>query len=678
MRGADPVHGVSPPRPDASPGRVSAPLTRHARLVVGLAAVFTLVALAAGSTVIGLMQGGSNQFEDPDAQSARAWGRLADATGELPDPGIVAVVEQGSPAAVRARMAADPAVSRAEARGDVVLAWFRAGEEQGESGTRRLLDAFEGRPAVLLGGPAVAGRQVADTVEADLARAELIAFPLVFLLSLWVFRGLVAALLPPLVGLASIATTLLGLRALVELTDLSVFAVNLVTGLGLGLAIDYSLFVVSRYRDELATHGHTPDAIAHTLATAGRTVLFSALTVAAAMASLFVFPQQFLRSMAIGGTLVALSSGAIALVALPALLHVLGPRVNALAPARWRQAPARGRWAALAGWVMRRPGRVALGSGGILVLLALPALGVSFTGIDARSLPPDASAHRVAVALEERGLRASAAPLNVVLDEAPAPVTLRRLAALPGAAHVVPPLEVARGVWRVDVQPREPSLAPATQQLVRDVRALVPGALVAGGAAAFADQQASLRAHVPWALAILCLTTFAILFGFTGSVVLPAKALVMNVLTIGAAFGILVLVFQEGAGELGLESTQPILLCATAFGLSTDYAVFLLSRIMEARRRGLPDREAVAEGLERTGRIVTAAALLFCVAIGSFATSRLVFVQQLGLGTAVAVALDATIVRAFLVPSLMALLGRWNWWAPRPLARLHARFGLEP
>jgi RND superfamily putative drug exporter len=513
-------------------------------------------------------------------------------------------------------------------------------------------------------------------VEDDLKRAELIAFPLVLLLSLWVFRGLVAALLPPLVGLASIATTLLGLRGLVELTDLSVFAVNLVTGLGLGLAIDYSLFMVSRYREELAVGGHTVETLRRTLATAGHTVLFSSLTVAAAMASLLVFPQRFLFSMAIGGTLVALASGAIALVAMPALLHVLGPRVNALAPERWKQAPSRGRWGALADWVMRRPGRVALASGGALLVLALPALGVSFTGIDAKTLPPEASAHRTAVALEERGLRASSSPLNVVLSSAPPPGLASRLGSLPGAAGATEAVEVAQGTWRIDVLPREPSLDPGTQALVRAVRAAAPQAAVAGGAAAFADQQASLRAHAPWAVLILCATTFAILFALTGSVVLPVKALLMNALTIGAAFGILVLVFEKGLGEPGLESTQPILLCATAFGLSTDYAVFLLSRIMEARGRGLSDREAVAEGLERTGRIVTAAALLFCIAIGAFATSQLVFVQELGVGTAAAVALDATLVRALLVPSLMALLGRWNWWAPRPLARLHGRLRL--
>jgi RND superfamily putative drug exporter len=486
----------------------------------------------------------------------------------------------------------------------------------------------------------------------------------------------VAALLPTLVGAASIAASLLGLRVAVELTDLSVFAVNLVTGLGFGLAIDYSLFVVSRYREELERHGHGREALARTLATAGRTVLFSALTVAAAMASLFVFPQRFLFSMAVGGTMVALASGAIALVALPALLHLLGPRVNALAPARWQRPPSRGGWARLAHRVMRRPGLVAALSAGFLIALALPALGVRFTGIDATTLPPEASAHRVADALEARGLRAAVSPVTAVFDAPPAPRTVAALASLPGVATARPAERLAEGLWRVQLLPARPSLSDETQALVRSVRDLVPHALVGGGAAAFADQQASLRAHVPWALAILATTTFALLFAFTGSVVLPLKALVINALTIAAAFGILVLVFQEGAGERGLESTQPILLVATAFGLSTDYAVFLLSRIKEARDGGLPDREAVAAGLEQTGRIVTAAALLFCVAIGAFATSRLVFVRELGVGTAAAVILDATIVRALLVPSLMMLLGRWNWWAPAPLRRLHARLPL--
>jgi RND superfamily putative drug exporter len=325
---------------------------------------------------------------------------------------------------------------------------------------------------------------------------------------------------------------------------------------------------------------------------------------------------------------------------------------------------------------MRRPGLVAAASAAVLVALALPALGVRFTGIDATTLPANASAHRVADALEERGLRAAVGSVTVVLPERPPAAAVASLARLPGVAAAVPPERAGPGVWVVRLLPREPSLAASSQRLVREVRERLPAALVGGGAASFADQQASLRAHVPWALALLASTTFLLLFAFTGSLVLPLKALLLNALTIGAAFGLLVLLFQGAAGERGLESTQPILLVATAFGLSTDYAVFLLSRIKEARDSGLDDREAVAAGLERTGRIVTAAALLFCVAIGAFATSRLVFVRELGVGTAAAVALDATIVRALLVPSLMVLLGRWNWWAPAPLRRLHARLGL--
>jgi putative drug exporter of the RND superfamily len=239
------------------------------------------------------------------------------------------------------------------------------------------------------------------------------------------------------------------------------------------------------------------------------------------------------------------------------------------------------------------------------------------------------------------------------------------------------PAEVGPGVWRVDVVPAAPAPSHTTQRLVGAVREAFPGGLLAGQGAALVDQRESIVSHLPWALALLALTTLALLFAFTGSVVLPLKALLMNTLTIGSAFGVLVLIFIHGAGVEGLEQTQPVLLGATVFGLSTDYAVFLLSRIKEAHDRGEPNTAAVAAGLERTGRIVTAAALLFCVAIGSFATSRLVFVQELGVGTAVAVAIDATVVRALLVPSLMALLGDWNWWAPGPLRRLHRRFGLD-
>jgi RND superfamily putative drug exporter len=652
-------------------------LARRARAIVALTAVVAVVALALGGTVVGVLDSGSDQFEDAGSESSAAIALLERETGRQPDPGIIAVVRSGDAAAVRERIADEPAVGLAVVRGDLVFGFLRGTGEGVDAAVARLRETYPDGGPVVLGGGAVVARQVSETVERDLTRAELIAFPVVFLLSLWVFRGLVAALLPPFVGAASIAVTLLGLRLLSEATSVSVFALNLVVGLGFGLAIDYSLFMVSRYREELERGGHTVETLRRTVTSAGRTVVFSALTVAAAMASVLVFPQPFLRSMGLGGVLVALSAGLVALVPLPALLHLLGPRVNALAPRRWQRPPSGGGWARLSRWVMRRPGAVALGSAAVLVALALPALGVRFTGVDASALPTSTSGRVVADILDERGIRGSVQPVDVVFRGAPPAGAAERAREVDDVAVVQGARQVAPALWVLTVGSREDALAPTTQRLVRELRSTFPAALVTGHAAAYADQQASLREGLPWALVLLFTTTFALLFAFTGSVVLPLKAILMNVLTIGAAFGILVLVFQDALGERGLESTQPILLAATAFGLSTDYGVFLLSRIQEARRRGLGDVAAVAEGLERTGRIITAAALLFCVAIGAFATSRLVFVQQLGLGTAAAVALDATIVRALLVPSLMALLGRWNWWAPRPLRRLHARLGLQ-
>jgi RND superfamily putative drug exporter len=433
------------------------------------------------------------------------------------------------------------------------------------------------------------------------------------------------------------------------------------------------------------------------MATAGRTILFSSLTVAAAVAALLVFPQPFLYSMGIGGVLAAVFAGAAALIVLPAILAALGGRVNAVAPARLRAAAARtarpetsGFWYRLSQAVMRRPGFVAAGSAALLIALGVPFLGVRFTGIDETVLPKSASALRVSEALEARFpvdrtspvYVAVAAPRSAAASVASLPPRLRRLSSVAGVSA---PQSLRNGIWRIDVYSQRPALAPATKRLVRDIRALdVPMTVRVGGeTASFLDLQSSLRAHLPIALLILALATVVILFVVTGSIVLPLKALLMNVLTLSATFGLLVLVFQDGrlesilryTSQHALESTQPILLAAVAFALSTDYAIFLLTRIKEAREAGVSNTEAVARGLERTGRIVTSAALLICVAVGAFSISKIVFIKELGLGMALAVILDATIVRALLVPSLMKLLGAWNWWAPGPLRRLHERIG---
>jgi uncharacterized membrane protein YdfJ with MMPL/SSD domain len=691
--------------------------TNRAKLVVVAAVVVALVAGALGGGVADKLS--SFGADDPATDSYKAAQRLGQTTGLDANPGLIALVESGGPVDSRAGRAKVDQVVRV-VRGDrdvgrVVTAFDGGGRElisrdgrstyvavtfkddQGEDATDRIrpqLDRIEG---VKVGGGEAASLDANEIVGHDLARAELMAFPLLFLLSLWFFRSLVAALLPLLVGVVSIMLTFLGLTIAAGPIDISVFALNLVTGLGLGLAIDYSLFIVSRYREELAAHGPGATALRNTMNTAGRTVMFSSLTVAAALAALLVFPQKFLYSMGIGGTLVALSAAAVALILLPAVLALLGERVNALAPKRLRRAseadarPAEsGFWYRLSHFIMRRPGRVAIAAATFMIVLGLPFLRVDFTSLDAKVLPAGNEVRAVSDALNRDFPPHRTTPAYVVAQTSSRAQLDRyraRIERLPGAAAVSPARPLDRGVSRIDVVSKGDELAQPSKDLVRDVRALDPGfrTLVGGRTAEFLDQRQSIGDHLPIALAIVALATIVVLFLMTGSVILPIKAIVMNVLTLSAAFGLLVLIFQDGRleGPLSYESlgaldlTQPVVLFAVAFGLSTDYGVFLLGRIKEARDNGASDRDAVAIGLERTGRIVTAAALLFCVAIGAFATSQIIFIKELGLGTAFAVLLDATIIRALLVPALMEMLGKWNWWAPKPLRRLHQRIGLS-
>jgi len=487
-----------------------------------------------------------------------------------------------------------------------------------------------------------------------------------------------------------------------------------VIALGLGLAIDYSLFIVSRYREELAKREQaTPSeddeqfaanqsqALRRSISTAGRTVLFSGTTVAIALASLTLFPQPFLRSMGIGGAVCALVAVAVALVALPALLAVLGPRINALAPRRWQQATLRGsvpdehgRWYRLSRLVMRRPATVVLLSVGLLIVMGLPALGIQFTGVDSRVLPEHFDTRKVNDALRTQ-FGTDPTPEITVLAQAPrgAAGEIRTLAQeLRSTPAIAPmgsdPQALGTNLWMITLLPVGTALDERTIDAVESIRdrEINGRTLQVGGAtASFVDLRDSISSRLPGALLILAGLTIVVLFLMTGSVLLPLKSVLMNVLSLTAAFGLLVLIFQDGnlEGLLDFESvggidlTQPVLLFAIAFGLSTDYAIFLLTRIKEARESATSEREAVAIGIERTGRIVTQAALLFCVAIAAFATSEVIFIKEVGVGTALAVIIDATIIRAFLVPGLMALLGARNWWAPPFLRRLHHRIGLS-
>jgi uncharacterized membrane protein YdfJ with MMPL/SSD domain len=700
--------------------RLATFLHSHRRPVLIAAVVGAVIAGAFGAGVSShLSPYGAN---DPSTQSVQATNRFQAASRRQIDPGVIALVSSGDvrTAAARERVTSVAAelqrqpdvesvasfysthnsamVSR-DGRSTYVVAYFKPLSDKRLSDDAKLIESrFSSQHDVKLGGSAVANAQVNAQVSHDLAHGELLAFPLIFLLSLLFFRSLVASLLPPMLGGLAILGTFFLLRIISTFADLSVFALNLTTGIGLGLAIDYSLFMVSRYREESARDGYGLEALRRTLQTAGRTVLFSSITVAAAVASLTVFPQRFLYSMGIAGAIVTLLAAALALTVLPALLAVLGPRVNALSPRRLRRAaerdarPARsGAWYRLAQFVTRRPARIAIASATVLIALGIPFTHIRFISVDARVLPTSASARDVQDALNNEFPPHRTSPLEVVVGAPAGTPEVRALATrisrLPDVSAVAPAPPAGPSLSLLQVASVQDPLSAATKQLVHDVRAIrTPFYLgVAGQTAAYLDLEHSLGVHLPAVLAIVVASTLIALFLMTGSVVLPLKAVLMNTLSLSAMFGILVLIFQDGnlQGLLGyhslgaLDATQPILLFAIGFGLATDYGVFLLARIKEARDAGATDQEAIALGLERTGRIVTAAALLFAVAVGAFATSEIVFIKELGIGAALAVLIDSSIIRALLVPSLMELLGSANWWAPRPLRRLHDRMGLR-
>ena len=697
---------------------------RRRRSALIAAVLFIAVSGALGGPVFGLLSSNGRDFEDPGSESVAAREQLERASGANPDVGLVALVRTGVPVESAAGRAKVEEVRRAissertianvstaftthnrslisnDGRSTYLVASFKpiSGDAEKDA-AKRIEHDLKGIDGVTLGGSAIASIEVDDQISKDLARAEQFGIPILLVLSLLFFRGLVAALLPFATGIAAVIGAFLALRLVDLITPLSSYALNLVTGLGIGLAIDYSLFVVWRYREELARSGPGAAALRRTLTTAGRTVAFSALTVAAAMASLFAFPQRFLYSMAFGGVFVSLLSAVSALVFLTAIIAVLGPRVNAVSPARWQDAIARtaraeggGPWFRLAHGVMRRPLPVATVAAAVLIALGVPFLGVKFTGVDSGVLPRSAPARQAQDAIEMGFPKNETAPiyLAVTAPRSAAKEVLSYaagLGSLPNAVAVTPPRAVDGETWRIDVYPRSRSLAGSTKTLVHDIRdhpAPFP-IRVGGESAAYIDQQASFRSHLPYALLIVAVTTLVLLFLLTGSVVLPVKTLILSVLSLSATLGFLVLVFQDGrfegllsyTSQHALNATQPILIGAIAFALSTDYAVFLLTRIKEVRDATGDEVESIAVGLERTGRIVTAAALMLAVAIGAFVTSKIVLIKELGLGVAFAVLIDATIVRALLVPSLMKMLGAWNWWAPEPLRRVHRRIGLH-
>ena len=550
-----------------------------------------------------------------------------------------------------------------------------------------------------LAGPMAVYNDVNEITSEDLERAELISLPIVILLALLIFGSVVAASMPALVGLLSMIGALAVVRVITQFTEVSVFSVNVISLLGIGLAIDYALFVISRFREELAALPvDDPDAsakaIQRTMVTAGRTVLFSGLTVAAALSSLLIFPQAFLRSMGYGGVAAVVIAMLAALTVLPAVLRLLGRKVDGGRLPWRRHRPVvvddvHGWWARLARGVMRRPVVVIAGVVIALLAIASPFLGVKWGSVDHRVLPEDAPAHIAADKLaDDFGTETSSA--NLLLEGTSQADIAAYQAEVEAVEGIVSVQAVAaegdytllRAIWNGNSQTER------SQDIVRDLRDVDPAsgtALVGGLAADTVDLIDSVADHLPWMGLIVILVMLVLLFVAFGSLVLPIKAVIMNMFSITASFGVITWIFSDGnlSGLLGftpqgyLDATNPILMLAILFGLSMDYEVFLLSRVREEWDRTHDNDLAVATGVQKTGRIITSAAILLAVVIGAFSMSGIVFMKMLGIGMLVALLIDATVVRALLVPATMKLLGRWNWWAPGPMRRWWERYGFR-
>ncbi|HEX6447198.1 MAG TPA: MMPL family transporter [Streptosporangiales bacterium] len=564
-----------------------------------------------------------------------------------------------------------------------------------------------------VGGTTAVNRDVSAQTSKDLERAEMLSLPIVFVLLVIVFGGLIAAAMPLAVGGIAILGAFVALRLIASATDVSIYALNVVTLLGLGLAIDYGLFVVSRYREEMGRGADVPTALANTMATAGRTVAISGVTVTVSLAGLTLFPQMFLRSMGFGGMAAVAVAALSALVVLPALLAVVGRRIDALSFGgllrRVRRRPAAttsprheaggtGAWARIAHSVVRRPVAYATAVVVLLLLLGSPFLRISFGGVDERVLPTTAVSRVVQHTIDTDFPAQQTAPVLAAVrlpDDVASPSGRSALAAYVQRLEGIDGVTGARvtgasgHLAKVSVDYRGEANSAHARDLVREVRdtAPPPGATVqvGGTSADLVDLLHGIGATLPWVALLVGLATFVLLFLAFGSVVLPLKAVLMNVFSLGATFGALVWIFQEGhlSGLLRftatgqLDSSQPVLVLMVVFGLSMDYEVFLLSRVREQYDLTGDNTTAVATGLQRSGRIITSAALLLIVVVAAFSTSSITFLKLIGVGMVIAIAVDATLIRVLLVPATMRLLGRANWWAPRPLRRLYARWNLS-
>ena len=688
-------------------------LVKRRKGAVVLFVIGILVAGGFGSMAFSRLD--SSGYSDPNSDSYKVYQYLTEEL-KLPDPSVVIIVDSGSTdvddaVITQKGLALEKKIGQEEGVSNTLSYWTSGGEatlrstdgkaayiivygdndpfsaegqKLGELFQKNYDGSYNGL-TLYAGGAAVVGHAITEKISDDLKIAELISIPLTFILLAFVFGALAASAMPLIVGVAAILGAFFILFLFTLFTDVSIYALNLTTGMGLGLGIDYALLMVNRFREELHRGKSVEDSIVATMGSAGKTVFYSGMTVLVTLFSLTFFPLPFLKSFGYAGVSVVAIAVVGALIGLPPILALMGSRIDKGVVRRSAITPKEdGRWAQTARLVMKRPVAAVVLSLVILGIMAAPITNIKFSQGDSRMLPADNKA-AVATALQnERFLGQTGNPIEIIIrggSDKLAEVTAyaAQVDKVPGIVAVLPPATIGKDVRIVAYQEMLPR-TPEAQALIHNVRSVEAPAdtLVGGVAADYTDSQDGISRTLPWALAWVILSVLVLIFIFTGSIILPIKAVLLNFLSLGATMGALTWVFIDGnlqwlIGSFTLTGTLDtsivILIAVVVFGLSMDYELFLLSRIREEHMAGKSNVESVAVGLQRSARIITAAALLLAVVFASFITSGVTSIKSMGFGVALAVLLDATIVRGLLVPALMRLFGERNWWAPKWMQR---------
>ena len=683
---------------------------RRKMLVVVASAIIVGIAAGLGSLVFARLSSGG--YSDPGSQSAKVFNYLHDTLG-VKDPGVVLIVDGGK---ARLNEIGSTAIKiesavRKEHGVQRTLSYWSAGNaselasKDGKAGyifvyltstqpdkatkiagiIQSKYDKQIDNVRVYATGYSVFGYSVNQKIAKDLAKAESIAIPLTFIALAVVFGGLFAAGMPLVVGISAILGSFFLVWLISLTTDVSIFALNLITGLGLGLGIDYALLIVNRFREELHAGKTVEESVIKTMDTAGRTVFFSGLTVAVTLGSLILFPQFFLKSFAYAALAVVFVAVTGALTTLPALLAIAGPRIDKFVVRKSAITPKEdGRWAATARLVMRRPLIIVLGTLSLLAIIAAPIRGAAFSQVDDRVLPKTDKATIAAQLQRDRFPGNEANPIEIIIPRAAVQAAAiatfsRNLTTIPGIIHVIPPI-INSDIARIQAISNAGPRTPTGEKQINAIRTIAapPGTLVGGVAADYADSQNGIARTLPKVFVWVGLSVLLLLFLFTGSIILPIKAILLNFISLTVTIGVLTWIFVDGhlANLLGgftitgtLDTSTLVLVAVLAFGLSMDYELFLLSRIKEEHLAGKGTIESVATGLQRSARIISAAAVLLAIVFATFITSGVTSIKMMGLGIAFAILLDATVVRGLLVPALMRLFGEANWWAPKSLKR---------